>query len=335
MKILLANDTAVEAHLGCHAVSDATARLIGRCGHKVTRRIFLGGLAEHEARLDADILRSLESDEQLLADIDQAEAVVVNGEGTIHHGAGRPLLGLLELARKRRKAALLVNAVFQEVRGFEDTLAMLDEFTVREARSQAFAHRLGARRARVVPDLSFAAGHRPLGPSEQRTASGMAVTEGHWQRSEVQGILAALQQQPDACVFRFSAPDAAERWDRAVEDLRGADVLVTGRHHGICFALKAGIPFVALPSNTWKIEGLLELIGRPDLLVHTFEEVLAKVGEVRQQRARFASLIDRLEGAAAPDCFRVLGEAGPSREAEEVERLRADCVAAMARRVRL
>lgn len=327
MKILLANDTSTDRHMGCQAVSNATARLIGRLGHRVTRRIFLGGLARHDAAQDAAILRSLATDEQLMADIDQADAIVVNGEGTIHHGAGRPLLGLLELARQRRKAVLLVNAVFQDAWGFEDTLARLDEFTVREGRSQAFAHRLGAHRARIVPDISFAAGHRPLEPGEKPAATGMAVTEGHWQRSEVQTILAAMMQQPEACAFPFSAPGTAERWDRAVGDLQSADVLVTGRHHGICFALKAGIPFVALQSNTWKIEGLLDLLGRPDLLVHSVDEARAKVEEVRLERRAFASLIERLEGAAEPDCFRVLGRAGPSRELEELERLRTDFLA--------
>ena len=34
--------------------------------------------------------------------------------------------------------------------------------------------------------------------------------------------------------------------------------IVTGRFHMVCMAMLAGTPFIALPGNTHKIEGMLE-----------------------------------------------------------------------------
>jgi polysaccharide pyruvyl transferase WcaK-like protein len=38
-------------------------------------------------------------------------------------------------------------------------------------------------------------------------------------------------------------------------------LLVTARYHALCFALQLNIPFLAIESNTFKIQGLLKDIG--------------------------------------------------------------------------
>jgi polysaccharide pyruvyl transferase WcaK-like protein len=43
--------------------------------------------------------------------------------------------------------------------------------------------------------------------------------------------------------------------------------VITGRFHGVCFCLKVGVPFLAVRSNTYKVEGLLEDAGFADRLV--------------------------------------------------------------------
>jgi hypothetical protein len=49
-------------------------------------------------------------------------------------------------------------------------------------------------------------------------------------------------------------------WRHAAADLRAAAVVVTGRFHGACLALRAGVPFVCVPSSTWDLDGLLETL---------------------------------------------------------------------------
>jgi polysaccharide pyruvyl transferase WcaK-like protein len=44
-------------------------------------------------------------------------------------------------------------------------------------------------------------------------------------------------------------------------------LVISGRFHGVCLCLKVGVPFLAVRSNTYKIEGLLEDAGFADRLV--------------------------------------------------------------------
>ena len=59
------------------------------------------------------------------------------------------------------------------------------------------------------------------------------------------------------------------RYANAVTDRReflrritdGTRVIVAARYHGVCFCMKLGVPFLAIPSNTPKIEGMLADAG--------------------------------------------------------------------------
>lgn len=91
----------------------------------------------------------------------------------------------------------------------------------------------------------------------------VAVTDWHESRNADVGValtqlLASLGD--DGVYYPLEDEDGAAAWPHAVTDLRTARLIVTGRHHGVCLAALAGVPFVALPSNTWKVEGLLELL---------------------------------------------------------------------------
>ncbi len=316
MKILLANDTAVSWHIGCQAVSDGHARMLGRAGHEVLHRVFLRSLDRHAAGRDDDVVASLRGDESLMARIEAVDAVVVNGEGTIHHGRGRPLLGLLELAQSLKKPTFLVNAVFQDSDSFLPALKRLDDFTVRDGRSLAYAESLGLR-ARRVADSVLAATFDEA-PAD---LTGDVVSDGHSQRKDAVAALDGFRAATGAAWLPFDDKRAQDSWRTVPARLKGADILVTGRHHGIYMALKAGIPFVALGSNTFKVEGVLEDLGRTDLLAASLDDILAIRARVVTRRDDFAHLADRLTGGEPLTTFRALGVAGPSREEAEVARL--------------
>lgn len=319
MKVLLANDTGIAGHLGCRGVSDAHARLLGRAGHQVIHRLFRGSLQRHDAAGDEDVIRSLAGDEPVMAMVRDVDAVVVNGEGTIHHGAGRPWLGLLAVAQRMGRATLLVNAVFQETAGFDTTLVRLDDFTVRESLSAAHARDRGLR-PRVVPDSYLAA---RFGPAE-RPVSGLAVTDWHGQRTDVAAIVEAFQRE-HACTFvPLRTPLAEARWAGFPAELQNARLVVTARHHGVYAALVAGRPFVALPSNSHKVEGTLADLGLPHLLVTDRSSLERQCGWAVDHAEVFRGLVDRLTGGVPLTTFAALGHGGPSREDEEVGRLADD-----------
>lgn len=189
------------------------------------------------------------------------DAVVVNGEGTIHHGRGRHLLTILRGAQALGLRTALINAVLQAV-DVEDfnTLHQLSDLTVRDACSSSYLSSLGIKH-RVVFDSIAEAGFL-LEPSGD-FAGKIIVTDWHGGRLDVgtalRELLAVLGS--DRSVFYPLADGArADLWPRALADFRQARLVVTGRHHGVCLALMAGVPFIACGSNTWKVQGLLDLI---------------------------------------------------------------------------
>src|SRR5450830_1699816 len=131
MDIALFNDTAVVPHIGCQAVSDAHVRMLAEAGHRVTYRSFVDELdhywdGDRAAAVD-DILRS-----SLRPILESAHAIVVNGEGTIHHQYGRALLALMEAAQTLGRPTLLVNAVIEGCDGYDEVLGRLHDLTVRD-----------------------------------------------------------------------------------------------------------------------------------------------------------------------------------------------------------
>ncbi len=187
---------------------------------------------------------------------DACDAVVVNGEGTIHHDSPRAdfLLGVLAAAQAAGKRTALVNAVYQQAHPPPgDTLARLDLFVVREVRSAAWARRHGgapwvlldsaADRNRLLADA------RPL-----RSVSGIVKGATHPKAPSANWLDAVDAPRIDM---------TAGTLDEIVATLRRVDAYVTGQHHGVYAAALAGIPFVALTSNSHKIEGLIEWSGLP------------------------------------------------------------------------
>jgi hypothetical protein len=319
VKVLLANDTGRVPHLGCKAVSNAHARLLGRYGHEVAHRRFLEPTPATEVNTDDAQVRLLEADEHLTACIDDVDAVIVNGEGTLHHGAGRHLLALLALAQRRHKATLLVNAVFQDTTGFDETLLNLDDFTVRDAWSLHHATARGFA-ARMVPDSYFAAGFS----GQPFPLAGDVVTDWHWQRGDVGAALERYAQDRSTAFLPFVTPSADALWPGVPGNLATARVVLTGRHHGVCAAILAGRPFVAMPSNSFKIEGLLLALGLTNLLATDYDSLLRARDWAVDHEELFASLLDRLTGGEPLTTFRRLGISGANREDLEVVRLAED-----------
>jgi hypothetical protein len=316
---MLANDTGRVPHLGCRAVSDAHARLLGRSGHQVVHRRFLEASPLTEVTNHDDLQRLLEADEHVAACLDDVDAVIVNGEGTLHHGAGVHLLALLAIAQRRHKMTLLVNAVFQETTGFDETLRKLDDFTVRDAKSLQHAIERGFA-ARMVPDSYFAA--RFSGPSQP--LEGDVVTDWHWQCGDVGEALQRYARDRSAAFLPFVTPSADTLWPSVPADLSTARVVLTGRHHGVCAAILAGRPFAVMPSNSFKIEGFLQTLGLGHLVATDYDGLLRARDWAVGHTDAFTALRERFTAGLQLTTFERLGNAGPSCEDQEVSRLAGD-----------
>ncbi len=73
-------------------------------------------------------------------------------------------------------------------------------------------------------------------------------------------------------------------WDGVVDYLGGYPFALSGRHHVNVFLTRAGVPFLPLPSNTWKIEATLELIGYPLRPIRTHQALRPALDDLIRRR---------------------------------------------------
>lgn len=307
LPVALFNDTGRVPHVGCRGVSLGHELMLARLGVEVRQRSWLGDWTE---LWQGDVPTSLRAfhESALPGLLQEVGAVIVNGEGTIHHGHGLHLLTILAGAQELGLPTFLVNAVFQECPLFHDTLRRLDEFTVRDARSAAYLEALDIPH-RIVFDSILEA---EFDPQPATDLSGkIVITDWHdTRRGDVGAALEALHAElgPEAVFYPLESAARESDWRHAVADLAAARLVVTGRHHGVCLAGLAGVPFVALGSNTWKIEGLLELLPGQPRLCNDLRQLRAHCQEAVRDPGKFVAIQNFLHAQRPLATFQKLSE---------------------------
>ena len=295
--VVVLNDTAAIAHYGCKVVMKRVVEVVAEAGYDVKTVSVYSTWRVHR-RL-----------------IDQAAAVIVNGEGTLHHSAQRAqqLVAVAPYCRERGIPVFLINSVWQDnsdemARQAEDFLLRF----VRESRSEAQFRDQGLN-AKTVPDLTLGWKYTAPKPAPTRVgrvytdAVGMPATDLLYRLfREDQGSRYVTMtpprghrgDYPDADFERLRPP-LDDTWPisaklrarhlfkrtllvrgfvkNAIRRMRGdlemlplndfmgalvsAELVITGRFHGVCLCLLTGTPFLALTSNSHKVEGMLEDAG--------------------------------------------------------------------------
>lgn len=241
-------------------------------------RVHIGCAAVWSVLQDAIRLQNVE-----IVDNDNFDVLVVNGEGSMHHGrpAFRNKMAALEDAVSRGRRAFLVNTLWQEnPNSYDHVLRALDGIVVREAKSRDDLAKRHDIIAHASIDLSYFARVEPQG-SVLDFAGRIVVTDflspeyGNFVRATA-GILAGL---PYLDIKEGS-------WDRLVRSLRTSSLLVTGRHHAVYAASKAKVPFIAVKGNSHKIEGLFQsaavVIPVLENMAEAAEAVRTWDGDVRE-----------------------------------------------------
>ena len=325
MKILLCNDTGIKPHVGCQAVSDAHARMLGRMGHVVHHRYFVNELSVHARSTLAETMSVLDRQDEVMERIRTSDAVIVNGEGTLHHNNGKEYIALLMLAKRLGKATLIVNSIYQEMDIDATVLNDLDAFFVRDPRSEAYAKSKGVK-CSYAPDSILEAGFTDEVHMDFR--GNIVVTDWLKARDADVGtsctrFLAEAPSNGPRFFFPFHSDDARATWHMAAASAATAGVLVTGRHHGIYLSVIAGIPFVPMASNSWKIEAMLESLDLSIMPCSNYGGLVKLLDEVKSRKSSFAEAAKRLRAKAPLPIFDILGKGDDITSEEiEVDRLR-------------
>lgn len=179
-----------------------------------------------------DEARAYKWDRELL---NEADLVVVNGEGSFHHN-NRP--DIVDLSAEFPTA--LINTVYQANPYTYSQLARFKYISVRESRSAAEIERVGIE-ADIVPDTFLAA---PLLAAHKPSDDGTSIE-----------------------VMHFSGVRTLQEPGPVLEAIAAASYVYTESFHAILAATYYGKMITAAPSNTHKNEAVLEDIraaGTPE-----------------------------------------------------------------------
>lgn len=273
-KYILLNETRkIESglHLGCNAVTSF-----------IEERMALAGLSCLGAANFAEECNALLA----APGIEHVKLIVLNGEGSVHHDSGR-IRDLMLFCRAMRKHAIpcvLINTTWHENTAVLGEL--LDAFDIVTVRDSISMREIKPWRgdARLIPDISFAAFSEVYEPTgifsgaSELLASRSALAVIDHVKKDVASNLAAFAEFHRLPFYLMGPPNvdalarkagSAFQVDGAVypkilrspKILQFADACITGRFHGLTAAICAGVPVVAVSSNTPKIEGLLGDIG--------------------------------------------------------------------------
>ncbi len=281
IRAVLLNDTRVDLHHGCTTVIETIDTLCSANNIEITHRV--------PAHTD---WRANPANTAAMA---EADLILINGEGTIHHDrpAGIKLLEAGQFARQNSTKAALINATWQA--NGADSLKALENFdivTVRESASQAelASHGIEARR---IPDLAL---YHQAETSAQRSGVGycdsvqgpkaLALYRRMWEfgceplpivqlRAEPMNALRWLLRFGETKAKIFDPRHAPAAIRAALQDyfqqepsrdvttaaVAAKSLVITGRFHMLIFCLGARTPMLALSSNTHKNEATMADAG--------------------------------------------------------------------------
>jgi hypothetical protein len=260
MLAALFNDTSGKGHQGCDLVVEQIRSGLARRGIEIAWT--------QEVGVDWRPIR-----EEILKK-PPVDVIVVNGEGSIHHSASRPraayLPALGPFARDFMKLpAFLINStIFEITTETANNISAFSGIYVRDTGSVTELRQHGILNCSVIADLTICAKM----PALDRKKS-VGVTD-----SIRPDVTALLREKADTCGWTFQPMQSyslmnrilRKRWSRRIHAhklLRPPDIarfaashraIITGRFHAVTLCIATRTPFVALASNTPKIEWLLD-----------------------------------------------------------------------------
>jgi|13_taG_2_1085334.scaffolds.fasta_scaffold04976_4 hypothetical protein len=232
MKVIIFNNTS-KYHKGCAKVMDYIHNNLISNNHQIIDSVFGNGVYN--------------SVSEYKNKIEMSDAVIVNGEGTMHHDAphAHKLLDTLRYAKRRGKKTFLINTVWQAMSIDNELKEVLQDtyISVREIISQKELMNSDIK-SHVNIDLSFF-----NDVTYEEKESNELITGKFFFNNDYR-----VKDVPFLDIF-------VNEWDFMVNTLRSTNWFITGRHHELYAAAKAKCKFLVLKGNTWKNEGLIETAG--------------------------------------------------------------------------
>jgi len=231
-KVLIFNDTR-KYHHGCYKVMEYLHNDLKENGYTI-----LGSISGN-----SDVVPNVQM--QFI----EADLILINGEGTMHHNRVVPhqLLEILRSAKTLGKKTALINTVWQDMRLDQEMKEVLRDtyISVREVLSQQELEKDDIK-SDIHLDLSYF--NDVPDQVELQYPKELVIGKFFMQKDyRPKGI-------NHIDIFK-------DDWNTVVNILRGTKWFVTGRHHELYASCKARCYFSALDGNTHKNVGLMKTAG--------------------------------------------------------------------------
>lgn len=232
MKIYLFNDT-IMAHAGSQETMHNIYEMLNE--HEIIKHHKC-----HEFNYDEEAMRN-------------CEAVVINGEGSIHHNNKKAqfLMDILSQAIKDKKYTYLINTTYQEMpKSCFEILRKVDYLQVREWASYQYllknqVHcdlRIDMSINNLKPRFGGSVGKkRCVGQVHHECKDAIEKLDLYKQKEHFEEVTLNEMNYQEVVSYLY--------WN--------AKTYITGQYHGVIAGLMADCYVIPIPSNSWKIEGLL------------------------------------------------------------------------------
>jgi len=281
MKAFLINDTSKVNHFGCKILNSNLNELFKKKKINISNRCF-----------------NAENFEISLNKIKKSRFnyVIINGEGTMHHDQ-KEFLNIINLSNflfKKKIPVYLINATVQGISlRYIKIFHKFRKIYVRENLSKKFLSKFGIR-SKVVPDLIF---YKKIKCKLDKKINNLVITDSTisvdtkklfnlYNLYKNQSVFVPLFYLPKnerkkkitkfkLFIYRvinilnsnrlnvFSI-FALNNYRSLIKLLCSSNYLISGRFHMIALSMIYKIPFYYLPSNTYKIQGLLKDVNISD-----------------------------------------------------------------------
>jgi hypothetical protein len=207
----------------------------------------------------------------------------------MHHGSGgfHRKMKALEQSSQEGKPSYLVNTLWQDnPHDYDDVLKRLTGIFVREVMSQQELKEKHGVSAKLFPDLAFQA---PLYEARNAVDYKGSIVMTDFFSKEYDAFVRLTRAE----ALKYPFVDMLTmNWDDLIASLKTAEILVTGRHHGVFAACRAEIPFVVFGSNTHKIEGIFKSAGVKIPFCENRAALPAKIRWARKNGDEYQKLFD-------------------------------------------
>lgn len=271
VKVAIINDTRVTSHYGCMLVMENLLTLLGKNDVEV---VWTWAVSVDWRKHKKEIVNK-----------PKVDAIIVNGEGTIHHSKERKFAkALAEFAsfsnQTLKVPSYLINATL--FKNDAQEYDKLKEYRAIYVRDKGSLQELNDYKltGKYVPDLTFGKNdhkYSKLNPSKGAVIVDSAIKQDNpilksfAEKYNVPFKSMIVARPKNAKFLRSPRPYVKNiikylSGDRRISTapaiyinyLRDYSFVITGRYHTVSMCLKNNIPFIAIDSNTPKIRYLLQ-----------------------------------------------------------------------------